>query len=846
MKNLYLVLILIILITSFESCEKEEDPNDLSNKIEFTDFIASDVNFKTAQISSKIPDNQGLKIEQFGHCWSLESNPDINDSISVFLEYSTNAFVSELNGLKHNSTYYIRAYFKFGDIISYSEEITFKTLEIKLPTLTTKGISNLRAKTVDSGGEVESNNGGEVLARGVCWSKSNNPTIADSVTVDSLGIGIFKSSIKNLEVNTTYYLRAYATNEVGVGYGSEFSFTTKDGIPNIITTEITNLTALTAQSGGSINDDGGLYLLEEGVCWNIIGTPTLNDSIITSGTGIGTYQINLENLQINTTYYLRAYATNELGVNYGNEIIFKTKDGIPDITTADINNLTAISGQSGININNDGGLGIIESGVCWNTTGIPNLEDDFLTGGIEIGNYQINLENLQVNTTYFVRAYVINEIGIFYGSVINFTTKDGILDILTNNISEITSTTAIGGGKILDDEGLEILEKGICWNTTGNPVTSDQKTINGSDDAIFLSSIDGLNISTTYYVRAYAINDLGINYGNDISFTTSDGLPIINTIELSEITLTSLKSGGEIITDDGSAITEKGLCWNLTGAPTVIDTKRNEGYGSVNFTSYLENLTEGKTYYIRAYAINSIGIAYGKEISISLTDEFVSIQDYDGNWYNPVKIGSQIWLNENLKTTHYANGEEIPNGSEITTIDISDKYWMIPTYSEGDEAYKDTYGLLYTWAAATNSSSASATTPSGVQGVCPDGWYVPSNNEWSILANYLGGGLDAGGKLKEVGIEHWDEPNLGATNESGFTALPAGFVYSSGSYSPIGNAALFWTSNSVNVNNNDAVKRECNSCYTTFHYSGIAKTSGVSVRCIKKMNKFSNGNLLKN
>ena len=681
------VIATFILIVFLVSCEDEDDINNLSNKIEFKDFITSDVSFKTAQVSSKIPDNYGVEITQFGHCWSLESNPDINDSISVFQEYSTNTFVSELNGLKHNSTYYIRVYFKFGDIISYSEEITFKTLEIKLPTLTTKEISKLRAKTVESGGEVESNNGGEVLARGVCWSKSNNPTISDSVTVDSLGIGVFESSIKNLELDTKYYIRAYATNEVGTVFGNEISFTTKDGIPEISTLEITNLTAIAAESGISTTNDGGLDILEKGICYNKSGSPILKDSIFYGGLGVDSYHAVLEDLSVNTTYYIRSFAINEIDTTYGNELIFTTKDGIPEISTLEITNLTVVGAKSGINISNDGGLDIIEKGVCYNMRGFPTIKDNVIYGGSGIGNYDATLENLDINTTYYIRSFAINELDTTYGNEFIFTTKDGILDVSTFDISDIRSTTAKCGGEVLDDEGLSITERGICWNQSGSPTISEQIIIDGDGIGSFESNIENLDISTNYYVRAYAKNEIGVSYGDEVSFTTHDGTPIIYK-SIKKINPANAIINIQII-DDYSSITEAGILWGNSSPVTDTDNKIIAGSSVGDYDVDITGLQHGQKYFIKGYAENSIGKTYTEEF------EFTTTEYIDGIEFAFVEGGTFIMGDNNGETNEKPEHNVTLSSYKISSYEITNIQYcdFLNSINVGSDGTLD--GLIY-------------------------------------------------------------------------------------------------------------------------------------------------------
>ena len=165
-----------------------------------------------------------------------------------------------------------------------------------------------------------------VTARGVCWSTSQNPTINDNKTSDGSGTGSFTSNLINLNANTTYYVRAYATNEKGTSYGEEKSFTTmvNESMPVVTTNEVTNITQTTATCGGTVTFDGGANVTARGVCWSTSQNPTINDNKTSDGSGTGSFTSNLINLNPNTTYYVRAYATNEKGTSYGEEKSFTT------------------------------------------------------------------------------------------------------------------------------------------------------------------------------------------------------------------------------------------------------------------------------------------------------------------------------------------------------------------------------------------------------------------------------------------------------------------------------------------------------------------------------------------
>lgn len=212
---------------------------------------------------------------------------------------------------------------------------------------------------------------------------------------------------------------------------------------------------------------------------------------------------------------------------------------------------------------------------------------------------------------------------------------------------------------------------------------------------------------------------------------------------------------------------------------------------------------------------NPCGNSEYTNLNISIQPDFIcgdQIGDIDGNVYNTVLISSQCWMKDNLKTTHYGDGTELVNGIGVGNIsgDYTTKYYF---YYNDSSIYADTYGLLYTWAAVMNDSPSSSSNPSNVQGVCPDSWHIPSDNEWFVLEKLLGMAEsdsnttswrgtyadNVGGKLKEAGTMHWISPNEGATNEKNFTALPAGAYGYFATLPSLGSHAFFWSSTRINL-----------------------------------------------
>ncbi|HBZ19962.1 MAG TPA: hypothetical protein DEO60_02440 [Bacteroidales bacterium] len=342
--------------------------------------------------------------------------------------------------------------------------------------------------------------------------------------------------------------------------------------------------------------------------------------------------------------------------------------------------------------------------------------------------------------------------------------------VTTFSVSEVTQTTAVSGGNVKYDGGAEIVKRGICWEITKNPTTASNHTTNGTGTGSFISNISGLTANTIYYVRAWALNSEGMGYGNEISFTTSPiVLATLSTTVITSVTFSTAVCGGSISFDGGGPIIERGVCWAIHQNPTKNDDRTIDGIGTGSFTSEIKCLSFASTYYVRAYATNTAGTAYGDQQSFttpginpiifnpSLT--YGTVTDIEGNCYKTIQIGTQIWMAENLKTTKYNDGNTIPNITD-------DREWKVSLtgaycWYDNNSTNKNTYGALYNWEAVNMGN------------LCPTGWHVPGRAEYVTLTDYLGGESVAGGKLKESGTTHWNNPN-NATNESGFTALPAG------------------------------------------------------------------------
>jgi uncharacterized protein (TIGR02145 family) len=323
--------------------------------------------------------------------------------------------------------------------------------------------------------------------------------------------------------------------------------------------------------------------------------------------------------------------------------------------------------------------------------------------------------------------------------------------------------------------------------------------------------------------------------------------PTVITQPVSNIGDTFATFGGSVTSDGNSPITARGVCWSTSPNPTINDFRTTNESGIGSFSSNVSTLTHATTYYMRAYATNDVGTAYGHEERF--TTDFANcgtVTDVEGNIYKTVVIGNQCWMRENLRTTKYANGTSIAYG-DVTNSD-SEPYYYYP----GSPDNVPTYGLLYNWSAATKNEGSSDTDPSGVQGVCPEGWHLPSLPEWEKLRDYVSsqatyyceGYSDyiAKSLASTTGWVETDDQcavgnNLSANNATGLSILPAGYIGYDNSYIEFGSIAYFWSATEdyhydafspyLLSSDNESLKS------ARFNINILGWVLGLSVRCVR-------------
>lgn len=309
-------------------------------------------------ISGNIVNTGGSPILDYGHCWSRTENPTIEDNTSSLGECDKEkSFTSSITGLESYTTYYVRAYARNAQGISYSKQLEVKTLDSRTkPEVSISSYAtNILETAFDITGSIVSTGELTITEYGHCWNTYGTPTINDRRT--NLGerdnSGSFTSNITNLEANTTYHVRAYAVNSKGTSYSKEITVTTKRPLsePEVTISNATNITETGFDIGGNIVSTGGLTVTNYGHCWSIYENPTINDNKSSLGqrSSIGSFTSNITNLENATTYYVRAYAENEKGIAYSEQMKVTTLEGYSNKWDGNI--ATSFAGGSGTKTN---------------------------------------------------------------------------------------------------------------------------------------------------------------------------------------------------------------------------------------------------------------------------------------------------------------------------------------------------------------------------------------------------------------------------------------------------------------------------------------------------------------
>ena len=596
-----------------------------------TPTVVSSVTSTSATLAGTVKDHGGETVYEVGFYYSTDSTVDPSIAQKKSMQYSADSFSIDITDLAVNTKYYVKSYAVNSAGPSYSTVTEFTT-ESSYPSVNTLGSSDVTESSALLSGEVVSDNGATITERGFVWTKgSDTPTTSSAkIKVDGT-TGSFTATLSDIDPNQKYSFRAYAINSKGTAYGEVMSFSTVTAMPVLAAVEISNITSTSASFSSKVLDHGGATVSEVGFCYST--DPEVNPSTsknVSRRYSNDSFTIDVNELEIFTKYYVKAYTTNEAGTSYSEIASFTTDSSVPVVNTIGSSDVTASSAKLTATVVTDNGAAITERGFVWvQGEGTPTTSSSKQIVDGTTGDFTATLSSLNPNQKYSFRAYAVNAKGTTYGVVMTFNTVIGLPSVGATTVSGITSTSATFSSRVESHGGETVSEVGFYYST--DPAVDESNStkidLRYSSDS-FSADVSGLSIYTKYYVKSYVKNSVGIVYGPVINFTTDASTPVVNTIGHSNLTASSVDLTGTVVTDNGAVITERGFVWEPgRTVPTTASNKLPATGTTGDFTATLSGLAPNQTYSYRAYAINGKGVSYGETKEVLTKISLPSVSD---------------------------------------------------------------------------------------------------------------------------------------------------------------------------------------------------------------------------
>lgn len=781
-----------------------------------TTSSVSNITDSTATCGGTVVDEGDAPVTARGVCWSTSPNPTLSDAHTIDGS-GVGTFVSNLTGLADTTTYYVRAYATNIAGTVYGNEITFSTdpcmnytipyycdfSDLSLvecwhhidnnndsskvyvstsgeyvyfytyncadtsddylltPFFQFNGTPVALSYFVSSGGDSYSESY-EVLAIG-----SDTIVLAQLDTVRS-GNWIFKG-VDLSALNGQYHIAFHCVSEPHQ-YLLAFSELRIDNVENpIVYTNKASVDFGQVEKDSPAIDDFNVYVL--------------NQTEEVTLTTHAPYALSLDNVTFSTSLTLPVstefYTNAKVYVRVSTNVVGTFEDKI-EITTSSTYDTIALTS---------------EVYACDVITQFP-FEEFFLDNSPTRKCWKI------VNANNDDRTFVMHNalgMGSGGGAIYQYHTSNSADDYLISPVFSLSGTLRIAKfyayGSSYYPERFEVFAFGADTVRLTQPIMQANSGLYYVD----LSSLNG-----EYSIAFHCISDPDQYQFVIYDFGVYDvSLPTVITNPVSDIHSHRAVGGGQVTFNGYTEDVTSGVCWSTSPNPTINDDHTIDGTHTGTFVSRIQYLMDNTTYYVRAYATNARGTAYGEEISFTTPDGYNCgsvLTDYDGNQYHTLQLGNQCWMKENLRTTHFSDGTEIPLGTDTSTT-IAYRYWR----NDGDLATK---GYFYNMMAALNGAASSELNPSEVQGACPTGWHVPSPAEWEQMLQYVRSqsAYVCGGEPNNIAVAlasntGWFvttdacSPGISqsSNNATGFSAFPIGWWDVAGYYN-VGNTARFCTS----------------------------------------------------
>lgn len=516
-----------------------------------------------------------------------------------------------------------------------SKELKVKALGQNMPSLDMLKVDVTSKSTAIFTGKVLNPGKPEYTVRGFVYSTSSMPTLDNTIANITANINSeveYSVSVSGLTSGTNYYVRAYATNSLGISYSSnEVKFSTDaDKQPVLNMLEVNDETEKSAYFVAEITYDGDPVYTKRGFVYSTSSMPTLETTIanITSPLDNNSkYTAYVSSLTKGTTYYVRAYADNGVAVAYSaNEVKFSTIAQTVQLTTdevsCDVMDETAILNAT---MSNVGDPRFEERGFYYGTNPEPTSADYVVRDyGTAAGKYSAKIANLQQSVTYYVRAYAIQKGKHVYGNVNVFSLNKEVSKVTTSAASSVGATTATLNGSVVAVGNPPYSEKGFCYATHGNPTIGDTKEkVSGSSAGNYQLKVTNLAYETLYYYRAYVIQNGTPIYGEVSHFTTIWQNAAVKTLDVEDVEGNSAELVGQVTYVGDPVYSWRGFCYDTDGTPSIDDYIVEEQSGSgAKYRRTITNLQLGETYFVRAFLRQGDKVIYADEVK-----EFSTIQE---------------------------------------------------------------------------------------------------------------------------------------------------------------------------------------------------------------------------
>lgn len=513
--------------------------------------------------------------------------------------------------------------------------ITATGKETDAPVLNVIGVSDIDKATAVLSGEIVNKGIPPYTRRGFTCSLSSMDDNAKEYYAEFNDNAVFTYKITGLTAGKKYYVRAFAIiNESSgkVWSANELTFNTIESYSKVRTDAITGLDLVSGSCtlNGYVEQVGNPVYSKKGFCISNNSDPTINDiKYPVSGSGDGTFSYLLTNLETNTTYKVCAYIIQNGRVSYGEVETFKTNTGETSVTTSAPTNVTPSSATLNGAIIKKGSPGYSEKGFCYSKTPSPSISNTMIpVSGTGEGNFSKNITGLEYNTTYYYKAYAIQNGNVIYGSEVNFNTgytqpvvetSPDVQNILYNSAKLSYIIKNLGEPKCT--------EVGVCYGTSSSPTISSDKDKGSIVTYNQYVTISDLEEGTNYYYRAYAIQGGVVVYGTTYSFKTATR-PSVSTLSVSNIqnqygmiNMWEAQLNGTVNKVGDPAITGRGFKYSSHGDPESGGTTEYvSGSTEGAFSVTLYGLDSNTTYYVRAYVKNSMGYEYGELVTFQTGD----------------------------------------------------------------------------------------------------------------------------------------------------------------------------------------------------------------------------------